>query len=66
MTLLLSFSPIFKFIEFTINKYHNVILLQLDCINFNLFLRKTTKIFHHAQICLSNNLSAFVSCIGWM
>lgn len=40
MTLQLSFSPIFKFIEFTINKYHNVILLQLDCINFNLFLRK--------------------------
>ena len=48
MTLQLSFSPIFKFIEFTINKYHNVILLQLDCINFNLFLRKTIKTFHHA------------------
>ena len=47
MTLQLSFSPIFKFIEFTINKYHNVILLQLDCINFSLFLSKL-KIFHHA------------------
>ena len=65
MTLQLSFSPIFKFIEFTINKYHNVIDLQLGCINFSLFLHKL-KIFHHEQICLSNNLSAFVSCIGWL